>query len=46
MDWELLKLKAQASILSEVARNYPSCSIDNAFKQIESRIRYIQKRNS
>ena len=45
MDWELHKLKAQLSILKDVAEVYPTSSIPNAITQIEARIKHIESRN-
>ena len=45
MDWELHKLKAQVSVLKDVAEVYPTSSIGNCITQIEARIKEIEKQN-
>lgn len=43
MNWNLLKLKAQVSVLRDVQKTYGSHTIDNAIQQIESRIKFLDK---
>ena len=43
MDMGLLKLRAWASVLRDVQKDYGSSTIANAIKQIESRICYIEE---
>lgn len=42
MNWSTFRMKAQLSILKDVAKDYPTASLDNAIRQIESRIKYIE----
>ena len=43
MDYELHKLKAQAAVLKDVAKEYPTCTITNTITQIESRIKHLEQ---
>ena len=42
IDYELHKLKAQSAVLKDVLVEYPTSTIENAIKQIESRINEIE----
>lgn len=43
MNYNLLKLRAQVSVLKDVQKTYVSNTIDNAIQQIESRIKFLEK---
>lgn len=43
MNTDTLRLKAQLSILRDVARQYGGLTIDNVIQQIESRIKELEK---
>lgn len=43
MDYEYHKLRAQLSVLKDVAKEYPTCSIGNIIQQIEARIKNIEE---
>ena len=43
MNTDKLRLKAQLSILRDVARQYSGLTIDNVIQQIESRIKELEK---
>lgn len=45
MDYELSKIKAQVSVLKDVLKTYPTCTISNAITQLEARIKEINSRN-
>jgi hypothetical protein len=45
MDYELHKLKAQVAVLKDVAKVYPTSTIDNCITQMESRIKEIESQN-
>ena len=45
MDYVLNKLRAQVAVLKDVMKDYPTSTIDNAVKQIESRIKHIENEN-
>ena len=42
MNWSTFRMKAQLSVLKEVAKDYPTASLDNVIRQIESRVKYIE----
>lgn len=44
MDYVYHKLKAQMAILKDVLEEYPTSTIGNAIKQIESRIKDFESR--
>ena len=44
--YELHKLNAQLAILKDVEKEYPTCTITNCIKQIESRIKYIKEQEN
>ena len=39
MDYELMKLRAQVSVLKDVAKDYSGRTIDNIIVNLESRIK-------
>lgn len=39
MDYELMKLRAQVSVLKDVAKEYSGRTIDNIIANLESRIK-------
>jgi len=43
MDYEYHKLRGQLSVLKDIVKEYPTCSVENAIKQIESRIKHIEQ---
>lgn len=45
MDYEYHKLKAQLAVLKDVEKDYPTSSIANVIKQLESRIKHIEESN-
>jgi len=46
MDYGLLRLRAQVSVLKDVIKSYPTCTIENAIKQIEARIKELESHGS
>lgn len=42
MENELFKLKAQASVLKDVAKDYGGRTIENVIANLEARIKYIE----
>lgn len=43
-EFELMKLRAQRSILLDVAREYPGRTIENIIQNMDSRIKANEKR--
>ena len=46
LDYEYHKLRAQVTVLKDVAKYYPTATISNAIQQIESRIKELEKNGS
>ena len=46
MDYEYHKLKAQLAILKDVIVTYPTSSLSNVIRQIESRIKHIESKTN
>jgi hypothetical protein len=45
MDYELMKLRAQVSVLKDVVKDYSGRTIDNIIVNLESRIKTREKWN-
>lgn len=43
IDWKILKMRAQLSVLKDVERVYGSCSIGNVIQQLTSILKYLEK---
>lgn len=43
-DYEYHRLKGQLAVLKDVVKDYPTSSIGNAIKQIDARIKEIEKK--
>lgn len=45
IDYKYHRLRAQLSVLKDVENEYPTCSISNIIRQIQSRIDNYEKQN-
>ena len=43
MDYQLNKLRAQVAVLKDVLVGYPTATIESAIRQMEARIKEIEK---
>ena len=46
MSYKTDRMKAQISVLREIMEEYPTRSIDNIIRQLESRVKYIEENES